>query len=234
MALTLDALNAASAEDFTAALAEVFEHAPWVAAHAAAARPFPTVAALHAAMFAAVEGAPRDVQAQFLRGHPELSGAAARQGAMAAFSVAEQASLGLAGWDDAGFAAMNRDYRARFGIPFIICVRHHGRASLMREFTRRLGGTPDGEHAAALREVFGITELRIAGLVAGPRSGPAVDGHQPAPATVAAHPALGGAAAPGGLPGEHALSPGPAASVAESRADAPRTGQVAPLQHWSC
>ncbi|MGI4944302.1 MAG: 2-oxo-4-hydroxy-4-carboxy-5-ureidoimidazoline decarboxylase [Janthinobacterium lividum] len=101
---TLDALNIASPADFTAALAEVFEHAPWVAAQAATARPFPTVAALHAAMFAAVEAAP----------------------------VEEQASLGLDGVDDAGFDAMNRDYRARFGIPFILCIRRHGRASLLR------------------------------------------------------------------------------------------------------
>ncbi len=170
---TLDALNTASATDFATALAEVFEHAPWVAAQAATARPFPTVAALHAAMFAAVERAPAAEQARFLNGHPELAGAAARQGTMAAFSAQEQAASGLDGLDDAGFDAMsfdamNRDYRARFGIPFILCVRRHGRASLLRQFRRRLGGTPDGEHAAALREVFLITRLRIASLVDGP------------------------------------------------------------------
>lgn len=165
---TLDALNIASPADFTAALAEVFEHAPWVAAQAATARPFPTVAALHAAMFAAVEAAPMEEQMRFLCGHPELAGAAARQGTMAAFSAEEQASLGLDGVDDAGFDAMNRDYRARFGIPFILCIRRHGRASLLRQFQRRLAGTPDGEPTAALREVFLITRLRIAALVDGP------------------------------------------------------------------
>ena len=165
---TLDALNAASPANFTAALAEVFEHAPWVAAQAIAARPFPTVAALHAAMFAAVEAAPAEEQVRFLCGHPELAGAAARRGTMAAFSAEEQASLGLDGLDDAGLDAMNRGYRARFGIPFILCIRRHGRASLLRQFQRRLDGTPDGERAAALREVFLITRLRIAALVDGP------------------------------------------------------------------
>lgn len=165
---TLDALNAASPADFTAALAEVFEHAPWVVAQAVAARPFPTVTALHAAMFAVVEAAPVEEQVRFLCGHPELAGAAARRGTMAAFSVQEQASLGLDGLDDAGFDAMNRSYRARFGIPFILCIRRHGRASLLRQFQRRLGGTPDGERVAALREVSLITRLRIAALVDGP------------------------------------------------------------------
>lgn len=146
----------------------MFEHAPWVAASAAAARPFPTVTALHAAMSAVVDAAPATDQVQFLCGHPELAGAAARGGVMAAFSVAEQAASGLDGLDDAGFGAMNRDYRARFGIPFILCVRRHGRASLLRQFRRRLDGTPDGERAAALREVFLITRLRVAALVDGP------------------------------------------------------------------
>ena len=173
--ITLDALNDASPAGFTAALAEVFEHAPWVAARAAAARPFATVTALHAAMFAAVEAAPVGEQARFLCGHPELAGAAARRGTMAALSAEEQASSGLDGMDDAGFDAMNRDYRARFGIPFILCVRRHGRASLLRQFRHRLGGTPDGERAAALHEVFLITRLRLAALVDGPGM-PAVNG----------------------------------------------------------
>lgn len=168
MAHTLDELNGTSAEDFTAALAEVFEHAPWVAAQAVGGRPFPTVTALHAAMFAVVEAAPRDVQVEFLRGHPELSGAAARQGAMAALSRAEQGLLGLAARDDAGFTAMNQEYRARFGIPFILCVRRHDRATLLDAFKQRLHGTAEGELAAALREVFHITRLRVADLVSGP------------------------------------------------------------------
>ena len=60
--LTLDALNAMSAQAFVAALGEVFEHAPWVAEAAAAGRPYPTVAALHDAMLAAVRAAPADRQ----------------------------------------------------------------------------------------------------------------------------------------------------------------------------
>jgi 2-oxo-4-hydroxy-4-carboxy-5-ureidoimidazoline decarboxylase len=52
--LTLDQLNALLTDAFVAALGDVFEHAPWVAAAVAPLRPFPTVAALHDAMVAAV------------------------------------------------------------------------------------------------------------------------------------------------------------------------------------
>lgn len=169
--ITLDALNAADAAGFVAALGTVFEDAPWVAERAAAARPFPTVAALHAAMFTVIEAASFDRQTAFLAGHPDLAGAAARRRAMGAFSTGEQAALGLDALDDARFArfeAMNREYRARFGIPFILCVRRHTRASVLACFARRLHGAADAERAAALREVFLITRLRVAALVQGP------------------------------------------------------------------
>jgi len=122
-------------------------------------------------MFAAVEAATPAEQTIFLAGHPDLAGAAARRRAMGAFSTNEQAALGLDALDDARFArfeAMNREYRARFGIPFILCVRCHTRASVLACFARRLQSTAEAERAAALAEIFLITRLRIAALVQGP------------------------------------------------------------------
>lgn len=178
-AWTLDALNAASPQDFAAALDGVFEHAPWVAERAAAGRPYPTVVALHQALFAAVEAETPERQRAFLAGHPELAGDAARAQRMAAFSAGEQAALGLDRLDDARvqqFAALNQAYRARFGIPFILCVRRHTGASVLAQFTRRLQSPPEAEWQAALQEVFWITRLRLVSLVDGPGR-PATGGH---------------------------------------------------------
>lgn len=169
--MTLDELNAATAEAFTAALGSVFENAEWVAARAAKARPFATVAALHQALFDVVLAAPEPEQRAFLNGHPDLAGNAARQRQMGDHSTAEQAALGLDRLDDAGFArfaAMNDAYRVRFGFPFLICVRRHTRASILQNFARRLTADPAREREAALQEIFRITRLRVAGLVQGP------------------------------------------------------------------
>ena len=166
--LTLDWLNAASVEDFTTALGEMFENASWVARAAAAARPLATVAALHAAMMDAMRAAPADRVLAFLRGHPELGGAAAAAGTMGADSTAEQAALGLQRADGSGLPAMNAEYAARFGFPFIVCVRRHTLASLLAVFQRRLAGDRAAEHAAALQEIGYITRLRLCGRVSGP------------------------------------------------------------------
>jgi 2-oxo-4-hydroxy-4-carboxy-5-ureidoimidazoline decarboxylase len=161
---SLGELNAMPAADFAAALGDVFEHAPWVAERAAAARPYPSVAALHAAMMRAVGGAPAAAQLAFVRGHPELGGKRARAGEITEASRSEQGGLGLDRLNDdefARFARLNAAYRARFGFPFIICVRRHTRASILAEFERRLGNGPAAELAAALAEIGHITRLRL-------------------------------------------------------------------------
>jgi 2-oxo-4-hydroxy-4-carboxy-5-ureidoimidazoline decarboxylase len=169
--LTLDHLNAASATDFVAALGEIFEHAPWVAEAAAARRPYATVTALHAAMQDAVDAADEASKIAFLRGHPELGGKVARAGAMADASKQEQGALGLDRLSDdefARFETLNAAYRARFGFPFIICVRRHTRDSILDRFEGRLAHSGPEELAAALAEIGHITRLRLADRVEGP------------------------------------------------------------------
>ena len=46
----LEQLNTCTPEAFSAALADIWEHAPWVAQGVVGQRPFATVDALHAAM----------------------------------------------------------------------------------------------------------------------------------------------------------------------------------------
>jgi len=163
--MTLDHLNAADQAGFVAAVGDVFEHAPWVAERAYAARPFASVAALHAAMIQALVAAPRDQQFAFLRGHPELAGKVARAGAMTADSKAEQGGLGLDRLTDADFARferVNAAYAKKFGFPFIVCVRLHKSAeSILAAFEQRVGNDPQTEFATAVAEIGHITRLRL-------------------------------------------------------------------------
>ena len=174
----LAALNAADRDAFVAALGGVFENAPWVARQAHVTRPFATVADLHRALMAAVAAAGDAEQLAFMRGHPELGSRTARAGAMTAESRQEQGGLGLDRLSEAEFQRfeqLNAAYRARFGIPFIICVRRHTRASLLGECERRLANSLEAERAAALEEIGHITRLRLVEAVDGPGK-PKTDG----------------------------------------------------------
>ena len=88
-------LNQMPLPAFAGAVGETFELAPWVAEAAWVKRPFSSVAALHEAMMGAVRSAPRERQLEFLRGHPDLAGKAARAGTITEDSKSEQSSVGL-------------------------------------------------------------------------------------------------------------------------------------------
>jgi 2-oxo-4-hydroxy-4-carboxy-5-ureidoimidazoline decarboxylase len=163
-------LNRMDPAAFEAAVGDVFELAPWVAKAAHARRPFATVSDLHATMMGAVRAAPHDQQLAFIRNHPDLAGKAARAGDVTDDSKREQASAGLDTLSDEEFERFHRlndAYKAKFGFPFMICVRRHTRDSILSEFERRLPRDEATEFAQAMQEVFYITRLRIAGKVTG-------------------------------------------------------------------
>jgi len=167
----LDTLNSADRQTFIAALGEVMEHAPWVAEAAYAARPFASLAALSQAMIDAVRGAGGDRKRALINGHPDLAGKAARERKLSADSTGEQAGAELDRLSEDEFATfrrLNDTYRSKFGMPFIVCVRRHGKDSILREFERRLQNEPTTERETALAEIFRIAALRLDQRVAAP------------------------------------------------------------------
>jgi 2-oxo-4-hydroxy-4-carboxy-5-ureidoimidazoline decarboxylase len=213
---------------FVAAVGETFEHAPWVAESAATKRPFAAVTALHEAMMGAVRAAPRPHQLAFLNGHPDLAGKAARAGTITDESRSEQASVGLDTLSDTEFERFHRlndAYKAKFGFPFMICVRRHTRGSILARFERRLGNDAAGEFAAALQEVFYITRLRIAAKVTG-EGMPQVNGRLSTHVldTHAGRPAVGIAVELYEFAGERAHRIASAITNTDGRTDSPLIG----------
>ncbi len=161
---TLEALRKASAQEFAAALGDIFEHSPWVAERVAAKRPFANVRALLDAMTAAVNHATLEEKTALLRAHPDLAGKAARAGVLTKDSSAEQGSAGLDRLSEVEYEAfqrLNTDYRQKHEIPFILCVRRHTKGSILKQFERRIDNAPEREFETALMEVFRIAALRL-------------------------------------------------------------------------
>ncbi|HEX7642707.1 MAG TPA: allantoate amidohydrolase [Burkholderiaceae bacterium] len=173
MGITLETLNRASAEQFTEALHGIYEHSPWVAQHAAAARPFANITALKLAMQRAVREAGTDAQLGLIRAHPELAGKAAVAGTLTRESTGEQAKAGLNLCSPEEFATLqtlNADYNAKFGFPFILAVKGpdskgYTRQAIIAAFGRRLKNQRSDEFAENLRQIDRIAELRINDLL---------------------------------------------------------------------
>jgi 2-oxo-4-hydroxy-4-carboxy-5-ureidoimidazoline decarboxylase len=168
--VTLADLNAMDEAAFVGALGGIFEHSPWVAEYAFAERPFVSVDALHAAMATAVDRASEGERLALLRAHPELAGKAAVRGELTADSSKEQSSAGLSECSPEEFArltGLNRRYNAKFGFPFILAVKGHDRASVIREFARRIEHDRTSEFAESLEQVARIARFRLDALVTG-------------------------------------------------------------------
>jgi 2-oxo-4-hydroxy-4-carboxy-5-ureidoimidazoline decarboxylase len=168
--LTLADLNTMPPGDFVTALDGIFEHGPWIAEIAASKRQFDSVTALHEALMAAVHAASWDACLSFLRGYPPLSPKALADPSLTVSSRSEQSGLGMTGLGDrlVAFEASSTVYEARFGFPFIVCVRRLTPRFVLRELERRLASSPDEERIAALSEIAHITRLRLVDRVIGP------------------------------------------------------------------
>ena len=155
-------------EQFLAVYGGIYEHSPWVAQAVWDARPLPdTVDALHAAMKAAVDAAPRERRLALIRAHPDLAGRAAVAGALSTASTAEQAGAGLDRCSPDEFAAfqeLNTAYKARFGFPFVIAVRGLDRGGILDTFRRRPANDADTEFDTAIEQIHTIARLRLDAL----------------------------------------------------------------------
>ncbi|GKT22164.1 2-oxo-4-hydroxy-4-carboxy-5-ureidoimidazoline decarboxylase [Acidovorax sp. SUPP3334] len=169
MPLTLEQLNSADPQEAARLLGGLYEHSPWIAGQALAARPFRSLAQFKHAMVRVLAQAPRQAQLALVRAHPELAGKAMVANALTAESAGEQDKAGLTQCTPEEFARiqqLNAGYDARFGFPFILAVRGPRGTGLARQdiidtFARRLSNPPDFELAEALRNIHRIAELRL-------------------------------------------------------------------------
>jgi len=164
MPVTVSDVNMLDREQFVALLGPLFEQSPWIAAEAWPARPFTSLTHLHDTLCAVMYAAPVEQQVALIRAHPDLVGKAALAGTLTPDSRSEQAAAGLdrlSPEEIAAFTEMNAAYHARFGFPFVICVRENKKAGILAGFNARLNHTRDEEIATALGEIAKISHLRL-------------------------------------------------------------------------
>jgi OHCU decarboxylase len=169
--LTIEALNAMTVQEFTAALGSIFEHSPWVAERAAALRPFGSGAQLHQMMCEQVAQASAAEQDALILAHPKLGARGRQRAQLTQSSAHEQRRAGLDACTDQEFAELlrlNELYLARFAFPFILAVRGHTPESILAAMRERLAHDPATERATALQQINRIAALRLSDAIVSP------------------------------------------------------------------
>jgi len=169
VSITIAQLNAAVPAAAVALLDGIYEHSPWIAQRALAARPFRSLAHLKHALVRALAESSADEQIGLIRAHPELAGKAMVSKTLTAESTNEQSKAGLTDCTPEEFAKiqqLNADYNAKFGFPFILAVRGPrgtglAKREIIETFERRLHNHPSFELGEALRNIHRIAEIRL-------------------------------------------------------------------------
>jgi 2-oxo-4-hydroxy-4-carboxy-5-ureidoimidazoline decarboxylase len=131
----------------------------WVA-ELVAGRPYRSLDRLLAASDAAAAALGWPDVEEALAAHPRIG---ARIGEEAAWSRGEQAGAAGAAADvQAGLAAGNAEYEARFGHVFLICAAGRSGAEMLAELRARLGHSAADEQQVVRRELGAIARLRLA------------------------------------------------------------------------
>ena len=169
MSLTIDQINSATHAEAIKLLDGIYEHSPWVADQALAARPFKSLTDLKLQMARVLQAASKDAQIKLIQAHPELAGKAMVSKSLTAESSNEQSKAGLTQCTPEEFAViqqLNADYNAKFGFPFILAVRGPrglglNKQQIIETFSRRLHGHPEFERQECLRNINRIAEIRL-------------------------------------------------------------------------
>jgi OHCU decarboxylase len=152
-------LDDLSPDEFRAAVAPLFEHAPRFVERLEAARPFGSDDAMLEEAERIALAMPEDEQRELIDAHPRLGAPPATVSGM---SFREQ------GYDRDTTDAiqmlerLNREYEARFGFRYCVFVNGRSRAALVSELEAALRRDPAGERERALRDVVAIARDRLA------------------------------------------------------------------------
>ncbi|MEP2640868.1 allantoinase PuuE [Roseobacter sp.] len=156
---------------FVGTFGGVFEHSPWIAERAFDLELGPAhnnVVGVHSALARMFRSASADERMGVLRAHPDLAGKLAAAKRLTAESTHEQASAGLDALTDqdrATFETLNAAYVEKHGFPFIIAVRDHDKAGILRAFEHRVAHETEVEFREACRQVERIAEIRLETLL---------------------------------------------------------------------
>ena len=156
---------------FVAAFGSIYEHSPWIAERAWELELGPVhdrAIGLWNALARIFRTASEEERLSVLTAHPDLAGKLAAAKRLTAESSGEQASAGLDALTDEErtfFEKANADYTAKFGFPFIICVKDHTKATIMEAFPERIAHDRETEFAEACRQVERIAYHRLKDLL---------------------------------------------------------------------
>eukprot|EP00566_Odontella_aurita_P019463 CAMPEP_0113549826 /NCGR_PEP_ID=MMETSP0015_2-20120614/13652_1 /TAXON_ID=2838 /ORGANISM="Odontella" /LENGTH=306 /DNA_ID=CAMNT_0000450585 /DNA_START=275 /DNA_END=1195 /DNA_ORIENTATION=- /assembly_acc=CAM_ASM_000160 len=160
-------------QKFIDLMGPIYEKSPWVAesfcedhlgVDSNEGNTIETVGQLASAMAAVVDAAPREKKLELLLSHPDLCEKVEKLASLTEESREEQSRAGLnalTAEEREKFLLLNREYREKFGFPFILAVRNATKYTVLSAVEGRVGNDAETEFASAISQVHKIAWMRL-------------------------------------------------------------------------
>ena len=151
---------------FVNILKSIYEHSPWVPERLLSKEgiEIKTKRELHLQMKQIVDSTSKIEKLNLIRAHPELGNKLQKTKKLTRFSQEEQKSVGLDQCTEEEFkilTSLNKEYRSKFGFPFIIAVKGLSKNYIIENMKKRIKNNQEEEFNTAISEVHKIAKLRI-------------------------------------------------------------------------
>ena len=152
-----------SKKEFTEVFGNIFENASWIAEKLYEQKPFENFQDLSKKMISIFENIDDQNKLKILNSHPDLADKA-KIGSLTSNSNQEQSSAGLDQCTESEFSEfknLNKEYKNKFGFPYIIAVKRRNKLEILINFKKRILSDKKIEFEEAIIQVKQVASLRL-------------------------------------------------------------------------
>ena len=157
---TVDKVNNLSKFDFISIFGNVFEKTEWIAEKAYNSKPYNNFEELFSKMMKIFENSKQQEHLKILNAHPYL----VVEKKLTKDSANEQNNANLDQCSDKEFEEfqkLNKEYKKKFGFPFIVAVKGKNKYEILENFKKRIKNEKNIEFEEAKNQVKKIASFRL-------------------------------------------------------------------------
>ena len=161
---SIDKFNKLSKAEFISIFGNIFEKTEWIAERCYESKPYNNLDELVSKMMKIFENIEKERHLEILNSHPDL----AVEKKLTEDSKNEQKNASLNQCTDEEFVEfkkLNKEYKKKFGFPFIVAVKGKNKEEILNSFRQRITNNINLEFEEAKKQVKKIASFRLGEII---------------------------------------------------------------------
>ena len=161
---SVEKFNKLSKSEFVSIFGNIFEKTEWIAEKCYSFKPYNNLEELNSKMIEIFENAEKEKHLEIINSHPDL--AVEKNLTIESKNEQKNANLNQCTNEEFGeFKKLNKDYKKKFGFPFIIAVKGKNKEEILNIFRQRITNNINLEFEEAKKQVKKIANFRLSEII---------------------------------------------------------------------